>query len=215
MFRAMSSRKVHRGYEQFISEPTADDVDLDAKMIRSTTLPANFYGELPVKFVMEPKKPAKLNFVEKQLKKASKVHPLFSLFERRNQRRRRQLNPSSQGFTNQSTMIQNFEFDPIIYIEVLLKSNWSSLSRFEGMHYTDDASVLSSNNRIIQMMHLFFVYVLIIIKIGNQLELHRYFYSVGAGVIEEVRLQCDKGFGFVTSNNHAEGALAIQMGNTQ
>ncbi|PWA86340.1 hypothetical protein CTI12_AA097140 [Artemisia annua] len=100
MFRAMSTRKVHRGYEQFISEPTADDVDLDAKMIRSTTLPANFYGELPVKFEMEPKKPAKLNFVEKQLKKASKVHPLFSLFERRNQRRRRQLNPSSQGICN-------------------------------------------------------------------------------------------------------------------
>ncbi|PWA27262.1 Nucleotide-binding, alpha-beta plait [Artemisia annua] len=100
-------------------------------------------------------------------------------------------------------------------IEVLLKSNWSSLSRFEGMHYMDDASVLSSNNRIIQMMHLFFIYVLIIIKISTQLELHRYFYSVGAGVIEEVRLQCDKGFGFVTSNNHAEVALAIQMGNTQ
>lgn len=89
----MSTRKAHRGYEQFISEPTADDVDLDAKMIRSTTLPANFYGELPVKFVMEPKVPAKLNFVEKQLKKASKVHPLFSLFERRNPKKKATAKP--------------------------------------------------------------------------------------------------------------------------
>ncbi|GJX10461.1 oligouridylate-binding protein 1B-like protein [Tanacetum coccineum] len=49
----------------------------------------------------------------------------------------------------------------------------------------------------------------------TQLELHRHFYSLGAGVIEEVRLQRDKGFGFVRYNNHAEAALAIQMGNTQ
>nr|XP_043637028.1 oligouridylate-binding protein 1C-like [Erigeron canadensis] len=49
----------------------------------------------------------------------------------------------------------------------------------------------------------------------TQLELHRHFYSLGAGVIEEVRLQRDKGFGFVRYNNHAEAALAIQMGNNQ
>ncbi|XP_071733526.1 oligouridylate-binding protein 1C-like isoform X2 [Rutidosis leptorrhynchoides] len=49
----------------------------------------------------------------------------------------------------------------------------------------------------------------------TQLELHRHFYSLGAGLIEEVRLQRDKGFGFVRYNNHAEAALAIQMGNTQ
>ncbi|XP_076925239.1 oligouridylate-binding protein 1B-like [Bidens hawaiensis] len=49
----------------------------------------------------------------------------------------------------------------------------------------------------------------------TQLELHRHFHSLGAGVIKEVRVQRDKGFGFVRYNNHTEAALAIQMGNTQ
>ncbi|XP_024972154.1 oligouridylate-binding protein 1B-like isoform X2 [Cynara cardunculus var. scolymus] len=49
----------------------------------------------------------------------------------------------------------------------------------------------------------------------TQLELHRHFHSLGAGVIEEVRLQRDKGFGFVRYSNHAEADLAIQMGNAQ
>lgn len=48
----------------------------------------------------------------------------------------------------------------------------------------------------------------------TQLDLHRYFHALGAGVIEEVRVQRDKGFGFVRYNTHAEAALAIQMGNT-
>ncbi|XP_068479720.1 oligouridylate-binding protein 1C-like isoform X2 [Phaseolus vulgaris] len=49
----------------------------------------------------------------------------------------------------------------------------------------------------------------------TQLDLHRHFHSLGAGVIEEVRVQCDKGFGFVRYSTHAEAALAIQMGNAQ
>ena len=49
----------------------------------------------------------------------------------------------------------------------------------------------------------------------SQLDLHRHFHSLGAGVIEEVRIQRDKGFGFVRYNTHAEAALAIQMGNTR
>ena len=49
----------------------------------------------------------------------------------------------------------------------------------------------------------------------TQLELHRHFHALGAGVIEEVRVQRDKGFGFVRYSAHAEAALAIQMGNTQ
>ncbi|KAH9713692.1 Oligouridylate-binding protein 1B [Citrus sinensis] len=48
----------------------------------------------------------------------------------------------------------------------------------------------------------------------TQLDLHRHFHSLGAGVIEEVRVQRDKGFGFVRYSTHAEAALAIQMGNT-
>ncbi|XP_010552255.1 PREDICTED: oligouridylate-binding protein 1C-like [Tarenaya hassleriana] len=49
----------------------------------------------------------------------------------------------------------------------------------------------------------------------TQLDLHRHFHALGAGVIEEVRVQRDKGFGFVRYNSHAEAALAIQMGNSQ
>ncbi|KAF7843623.1 oligouridylate-binding protein 1B-like [Senna tora] len=48
----------------------------------------------------------------------------------------------------------------------------------------------------------------------TQLDLHRHFHALGAGVIEEVRVQRDKGFGFVRYSTHAEAALAIQMGNT-
>ncbi|RRT44935.1 hypothetical protein B296_00044054 [Ensete ventricosum] len=47
----------------------------------------------------------------------------------------------------------------------------------------------------------------------SQLDLHRHFHALGAGVIEEVRIQRDKGFGFVRYSNHSEAALAIQMGN--
>ncbi|KAB1211916.1 Oligouridylate-binding protein 1B [Morella rubra] len=49
----------------------------------------------------------------------------------------------------------------------------------------------------------------------TQLDLHRHFHALGAGVIEEVRVQRDKGFGFVRYSTHAEAALAIQMGNAQ
>ncbi|CAK9179849.1 unnamed protein product [Ilex paraguariensis] len=48
-----------------------------------------------------------------------------------------------------------------------------------------------------------------------QLDLHRHFHGLGAGVIEEVGIQRDKGFGFVRYSNHAEAALVIQMGNAQ
>ncbi|KAK1301409.1 Polyadenylate-binding protein RBP45 [Acorus calamus] len=47
----------------------------------------------------------------------------------------------------------------------------------------------------------------------TQLDLHRQFHALGAGAIEEVRVQRDKGFGFVRYSTHAEAALAIQMGN--
>ncbi|XP_074589812.1 RNA-binding protein 208-like [Curcuma longa] len=47
----------------------------------------------------------------------------------------------------------------------------------------------------------------------TQTELHRQFHILGAGVIEEVRIQRDKGFGFVRYHSHDEAALAIQMAN--
>lgn len=49
----------------------------------------------------------------------------------------------------------------------------------------------------------------------TQLDLHRHFHSLGAGVIEEVRVQHDRGFGFVRYSTHAEAILAIQMGNSR
>ncbi|KAF6174293.1 hypothetical protein GIB67_040786 [Kingdonia uniflora] len=47
----------------------------------------------------------------------------------------------------------------------------------------------------------------------TQADLHRHFYAFGAGVLLEVRVQRDKGFGFVRYNTHAEAAMAIQVGN--
>ncbi|ONK61133.1 uncharacterized protein A4U43_C08F26580 [Asparagus officinalis] len=49
----------------------------------------------------------------------------------------------------------------------------------------------------------------------TQADLHRFFYALGAGQLEEVRVQRDKGFGFVRYSNHSEAALAIQMGNAK
>ncbi|GMH14209.1 hypothetical protein Nepgr_016050 [Nepenthes gracilis] len=49
----------------------------------------------------------------------------------------------------------------------------------------------------------------------TQLDLHLHFHTLGVGSIEEVRVQRDKGFGFVRYSTHAEAALAIQLGNTQ
>lgn len=49
----------------------------------------------------------------------------------------------------------------------------------------------------------------------TQLDLHRFFHALGAGPIEEVRIQRDKGFGFVRYSNHSEAAMAIQIGNAR
>ncbi|KAK7848419.1 oligouridylate-binding protein 1 [Quercus suber] len=46
-------------------------------------------------------------------------------------------------------------------------------------------------------------------------DLHRHFHALGAGTIEDIRVQRDKGFGFVRYSTHAEAALAIQIGNTR
>ncbi|XP_068636651.1 RNA-binding protein 208-like isoform X2 [Aristolochia californica] len=47
----------------------------------------------------------------------------------------------------------------------------------------------------------------------TQAELHRQFHALGAGIIEEVRIQREKGFGFVRYHTHDEAALAIQFAN--
>ncbi|KAL8549999.1 hypothetical protein ACS0TY_008720 [Phlomoides rotata] len=56
------------------------------------------------------------------------------------------------------------------------------------------------------------------VYVGNlapEIDLHRHFHALGAGSIEEVRVQRDKGFGFVRYSTHAETAMDIQLGNTQ
>ncbi|XP_071708526.1 uncharacterized protein [Rutidosis leptorrhynchoides] len=82
----MSTRKVHKEYEKLISESNEKSKSLEAKMLRSATLPATFYGNYPVQFATEQKK--KVSFIEKQMKKINKIHPLFSLFERRNKKKK-------------------------------------------------------------------------------------------------------------------------------
>ncbi|KAL8240534.1 hypothetical protein R6Q59_013889 [Mikania micrantha] len=92
MFRSMSTRKHHRGYEQLIKESTGDDRSSNPKLLRSTTLPANFFGDHPFNFVLD-RKPAKVDVIDKQVKKVSKVHPFFSLFERKNRKKKATAKP--------------------------------------------------------------------------------------------------------------------------
>ncbi|XP_059633262.1 oligouridylate-binding protein 1 isoform X2 [Cornus florida] len=49
----------------------------------------------------------------------------------------------------------------------------------------------------------------------TSVDLHRHFHALGAGTIEDVRVQRDKGFGFVRFSTHAEAARAIQTGNAR
>ncbi|KAL9251469.1 Oligouridylate-binding protein 1-like protein [Drosera capensis] len=46
-------------------------------------------------------------------------------------------------------------------------------------------------------------------------DLHCHFHALSAGAIEDVRVQRDKGFGFVRYSSHAEAARAIQLGNAR
>ncbi|XP_076910905.1 uncharacterized protein LOC143568705 [Bidens hawaiensis] len=80
MLRSISTRRNNRQYEQ-VSESH------EPKMIRSTTLPANFFGDHPLKFVLE------VDPVAKQVKKVSKVHPFFSLFERKSRKKKATAKP--------------------------------------------------------------------------------------------------------------------------
>ncbi|KAI4344635.1 hypothetical protein L6164_011838 [Bauhinia variegata] len=49
----------------------------------------------------------------------------------------------------------------------------------------------------------------------TSVQLHHLFHTLGAGTIEDVRVQRDKGFGFVIYSTHDEAALAIQIGNAR
>ncbi|KAK9071421.1 hypothetical protein SSX86_009990 [Deinandra increscens subsp. villosa] len=94
MFRSMSTRKNHRGYEQLFDDGDNNrrSSSSEPKMLRSTTLPSNFFGDHPFKLASD-RKPAKGDVIDKQVKKASKVHPFFSLFERKNRKKKATAKP--------------------------------------------------------------------------------------------------------------------------
>ncbi|KAI3747739.1 hypothetical protein L6452_10358 [Arctium lappa] len=122
MFRAMSTRKGnglgHGGYEQLIGESTVDDLLSDAKLIRSRTLPTNFFGDLPMNFESEVRTPVKEDAIDKQVKKASKVHPIFSIFEKRGRRKKATAKPEFSRYMQYLKEGGNWDANaskPVIY----------------------------------------------------------------------------------------------------
>ncbi|XP_059294795.1 uncharacterized protein LOC132047832 [Lycium ferocissimum] len=79
----MSTRRDYRGYEELIKEeaPSAPMIILEPKLSKSrTVLPAaNFFSSSSRKVTSEENFQA--NAQLKEAKKASKIHPIFSLFE--------------------------------------------------------------------------------------------------------------------------------------
>ncbi|KAK4368072.1 hypothetical protein RND71_011864 [Anisodus tanguticus] len=84
MFRAMSTRRDYRVYDELIKEeaPSAPLIILEPKLSKSRTVPvsANFFISSSSKKVASEdnfRATAQL----KEAKKTSKIHPVFSLFE--------------------------------------------------------------------------------------------------------------------------------------
>nr|XP_009759960.1 PREDICTED: uncharacterized protein LOC104212414 [Nicotiana sylvestris] len=82
MFRAMSTRRDYRGYEELIKEeePSAPILG-KPKLSRNRTVPAaaKFFSSSSKKVTSEENFRATTQL--KEAKKASKIHPIFSLFE--------------------------------------------------------------------------------------------------------------------------------------
>lgn len=76
MFRALSTRRIRRGYEQ-LGDEASSTVALVPKLSRAKSLPAKILSSSK-KISTDP---------SEQVKKASKVHPFFSLFERRRKKK--------------------------------------------------------------------------------------------------------------------------------
>ncbi|OIT31822.1 PREDICTED: uncharacterized protein LOC109208179 [Nicotiana attenuata] len=79
MFRAMSTRRGYKGYEELIKEEEPSAPLVVPKLIRNRSVPV-------AKIFSPSKKMSEQNFpatpqVNKEAKKASKIHPIFSLFE--------------------------------------------------------------------------------------------------------------------------------------
>lgn len=93
MLRAFSTRR--SGYDRLVDESSIGLVEI--KLSRSSTLPAKHFGSrkkpssegnLPPISEQKPST-AKIpgNSGQKQVKKASKIHPIFSIFEKRRQKK--------------------------------------------------------------------------------------------------------------------------------
>ncbi|XP_071708527.1 uncharacterized protein [Rutidosis leptorrhynchoides] len=90
----MSMRRASSGYEPLgIGGAPVDDLLKDAKMIRSRTMPTNFFGDSSVSFEYQQRTPMRENVIDKQVKKASKVHPIFAIFERRSRKKKATAKP--------------------------------------------------------------------------------------------------------------------------
>nr|XP_043634382.1 uncharacterized protein LOC122605493 [Erigeron canadensis] len=96
MFRAMSTKKNRGGYSPLVNgKVPVDDITLgDPKMNRCNTLPSNVFGESVVPFGFAPSTPVRvIHAVEKEVKKASKMHPIFAIFERRSRKKKATAKP--------------------------------------------------------------------------------------------------------------------------
>ncbi|CAN4080098.1 unnamed protein product [Withania somnifera] len=84
MFRTISTRRDYRGYEELIKEeaPSVPLMMLEPKLSKSRTVPAaaNFYISSSSKKVTSEDN-LRATTQLKEAKKASKIHPIFSLFE--------------------------------------------------------------------------------------------------------------------------------------
>ncbi|MCD7459743.1 hypothetical protein HAX54_041853 [Datura stramonium] len=82
MFRAMSTRRDYRGYGVLIKEEEEEAIlGKPNKLSRNRTVPAaaNFFSSSSKKVTSEDN--FRANAQLKEAKKASKIHPIFSLFE--------------------------------------------------------------------------------------------------------------------------------------
>ncbi|KAJ8567546.1 hypothetical protein K7X08_019754 [Anisodus acutangulus] len=81
MFRALSTRRDYRGYDELIKDEAPSAPLVEPKLIRNTSVPASKMFSPSRK-----EKSSEQNFpmspqLNKEAKKASKIHPIFSLFE--------------------------------------------------------------------------------------------------------------------------------------
>ena len=76
MFRAMSTRRGYKGYEELIKEEEPSAPLVEPKLIRNRSVPVAKIFSPSKKVTSEQNFPA-----TPEAKKASKIHPIFSLFE--------------------------------------------------------------------------------------------------------------------------------------